>query len=958
MDLKSRIEKLQLRQSSLKHLRGKHDQLDHAWNRGMGQGGYGAGLAPNQMGPLPTQDFYRQRLTDLTNQRRRGEITRAEMRRQMRDLRGIVAVPEVAETPTLANKPKRNGKLQSLVLGNRSGKPRLTISGDDLYQEMNDQSVKPSRQMLSRFLLEYGHTMMKQQYRMLEEKEKDPVTGKSGVSSIAKVRIPTLPFWAQGENFFSSMPKTSSLLNENQIQNKSGRWLSAYTYAVGRQKTQYGDNFSANESTILKNAQDFADHIDYMTGDESPYTDASNLIAIDMLSSISTRLSDAARNTANQFDVSVGLFQRLRRLFSTSSRLIQKYGFQLDPNQVSEDFDTVFDTSDMKYVEDGVEQSVNVRDRTKGIAILEAMKKRDKKSVFGYVADKFPENQTYLADLWIQGLRGGNDVPGNPALYANFVESIKKGQEANAEMFSRPSMLNKNGMEVPYAAETATLPEQVDTENGKWAIDSNGTIKELSSIQLAQAIDPGGNNALMAAAGGRISINSSVAQKKLDLIQSLSAQTGLSPDVVAQVLAMWQYGSQTIDAKPIPTLAFLQKAAAELFDLTLGYDGPLDKYQYEQIVIATDVLSGSAQPDAYATKFNMAAEERNNPEVMHFYRDAFNPYANLDTPKIFDEDFLTMFREKKSSSKELNDYEEMSDEEKQKIPADKRQKIEEQIKERDEFNSRMRLSTASVLPGMPYENADQARKALLKSIYNDTQKLLQDAGIKNATLYRTISLSQQQLEDLQDQYRERTGDKTFSIFDDAGDFDPDKVVGAMFDIPRNAMESWSTDHITASALGANVEEILNFSQEEVDSGNGGKKIKRYRSTAEPVVAEIVVGGNFDASRIVSTPRTGFGQYREGEVIVTGSKADRLRVISAHKRANKVLERLAVTKRSKFDELFTKINDRSLISKSAYFYNDATQNAIVNGLRIAIARAKATARMYEKNVRIEDMYSDD
>ena len=48
----------------VKHLRGRHDQLDHAWNRGMGQGGYGAGLAPNQMGPLPTENFYRKRLTD------------------------------------------------------------------------------------------------------------------------------------------------------------------------------------------------------------------------------------------------------------------------------------------------------------------------------------------------------------------------------------------------------------------------------------------------------------------------------------------------------------------------------------------------------------------------------------------------------------------------------------------------------------------------------------------------------------------------------------------------------------------------------------------------------------------------------------------------------------------------------------------------------------------------------
>ena len=73
----------------LKHLRGRHDQLDHAWNRGMGRGGGGAALAPNQMGPLPTTDFYRQRRIELMEQQRQGQITNAEMRRQMRDLRGI-----------------------------------------------------------------------------------------------------------------------------------------------------------------------------------------------------------------------------------------------------------------------------------------------------------------------------------------------------------------------------------------------------------------------------------------------------------------------------------------------------------------------------------------------------------------------------------------------------------------------------------------------------------------------------------------------------------------------------------------------------------------------------------------------------------------------------------------------------------------------------------------------------
>ena len=67
----------------LKHLRGRHNQLDHAWNRGMGRGGGGADLAPNQMGPMPTQDFYRKRKINLMNQMRAGEISRNNIINQL-----------------------------------------------------------------------------------------------------------------------------------------------------------------------------------------------------------------------------------------------------------------------------------------------------------------------------------------------------------------------------------------------------------------------------------------------------------------------------------------------------------------------------------------------------------------------------------------------------------------------------------------------------------------------------------------------------------------------------------------------------------------------------------------------------------------------------------------------------------------------------------------------------------
>ena len=97
----------------LKHLRGRHNQLDHAWNRGMGQGGGGA-LAPNQMGPLPTENFYRKRKIELMNQVRSGEITQTEMRNELSQLRGIT---QIEPTQTAEN---------NLTLANRSDETRGT----------------------------------------------------------------------------------------------------------------------------------------------------------------------------------------------------------------------------------------------------------------------------------------------------------------------------------------------------------------------------------------------------------------------------------------------------------------------------------------------------------------------------------------------------------------------------------------------------------------------------------------------------------------------------------------------------------------------------------------------------------------------------------------------------------------------------------------------------------------
>ena len=122
--MKSLIDKIAMLseyRTKLKHLRGRHDQLDHAWNRGMGRGGGGA-LADNQMGPLPTDDFYRQRKIALMDQKRNGEISQSEMNRQLRDLRGMtndtasVVLANRGKNPIVASpksslRPERSARL-------------------------------------------------------------------------------------------------------------------------------------------------------------------------------------------------------------------------------------------------------------------------------------------------------------------------------------------------------------------------------------------------------------------------------------------------------------------------------------------------------------------------------------------------------------------------------------------------------------------------------------------------------------------------------------------------------------------------------------------------------------------------------------------------------------------------------------------------------------------------------
>jgi hypothetical protein len=81
-------------QSQYKHMRGRHDQRDHAWNRGMGRGGGGtAAAASSPYKPKVNMAQHRADIVSLQKKVDAGEMTYHEMRNKLRDNRGYPPLP-------------------------------------------------------------------------------------------------------------------------------------------------------------------------------------------------------------------------------------------------------------------------------------------------------------------------------------------------------------------------------------------------------------------------------------------------------------------------------------------------------------------------------------------------------------------------------------------------------------------------------------------------------------------------------------------------------------------------------------------------------------------------------------------------------------------------------------------------------------------------------------------------
>ena len=137
--------------SKFKHLRGQHDQRDHAWNRGMGGGGGGVELGSNQMGPVPTMQWYQKRRTEFSEMVRNGEMTRTDMRNQLRELRGMIPEPSRREQASIVLASQRNSPINQTQASQPnnptpSGAPSPVSSQQSMTSRQRLQEIKQMRQ--------------------------------------------------------------------------------------------------------------------------------------------------------------------------------------------------------------------------------------------------------------------------------------------------------------------------------------------------------------------------------------------------------------------------------------------------------------------------------------------------------------------------------------------------------------------------------------------------------------------------------------------------------------------------------------------------------------------------------------------------------------------------------------------------------------------------------------------
>ena len=809
-------------------------------------------------------------------------------------------VPTGRRGSFMGNRPsgQLGGGIQNVALSSMllSQQVQRTLDGQALVDRMNDLRSRPTAYEFAKQLLRRG---MKVQF-----KQEDVTSGKITQSEYDALRPFNTPSrWERGENFFKGM-QTTPVINPAIIARKSAYWQRAYTAALQLYRAR-------KDVAAQQKAVEYADHVEHLTNADSPFQVSRQFTGLHWLNAVLNPVR-SSQLSEGRYDVFTDTLSSLRRVLAVPKSLWEKYkGGSIDIEQPY--FDEFFGA-----------QEFTASSYSDTSLFIENAMKRGKESIFGYVADKFPEMQPHLYDLFKLMSNG----------YA-----VTRLPDAMAGKTSVPPSVYT--LDAPYQNPSSTLPQPIN--NTDFYTDSqNGMIVPKSSARLMQVIDPNGY-ATLAQNASRQEMDSSVLDFTMQKVQEISSATGVPTEIVSALMAYWQHGTQTINGYPVPMLVRMQDAAADLFGLQLGAKGQkLNLYQAYLLAEADRITKGGKD----GRQWNSTSSDelqRTELEIEHLFWDWFQKDFSDESLEELSYPFLGK-PEKGYEKAHLN----MTDEQiRKRFPKNAQRLIDERNRatseqkaqarqgqaEFDERNrltrERNRLQNSDAIPGTPYENPQQARKAVLKYIYDKTQKMLRDNNIGRTTLYRSISLTMSQIVALQNQIRQATGDSSYSLFDKDGNFDPSALSGRDIRMPRNALESWTADFLVADSISANVDSGF-----AVDSEG--------KNTIEPIVAEIVIGADFDPSRIVSTARTGFGQFREGEVVITGNRSDALKVVGASSRVGNLrqISRGRVSSASALQQLLARFKR----GNSAYWYQqNATKSRRYSALiREGMIQARAAA----------------
>jgi len=817
---------------------------------------------------------------------------------------------------------RRAGLLANRVSGGLSSMTRrnvlassATISDANVQQmkiAMNDVSKRPSRLLMARWLLGRGSSA-----RFTATDVKAGRITQTQFDSLQQFKTPTR--WEKGETFFNDIPRTTGPVTFDVLSRKNAYWQRSYTSAL-REYTSQG----VVDAEAQTKAAEYADHISFLMSDESPMSIARDLASMHWIQSMLSVVPSVGHSAAKH-DATAETLSGLRRVLSTVKSLWEKYkGGDVENSEpyFSEFFRDSSGLDRVTYDEASL--------------AIEASMRLGKESVFGFLSSKFPEMRANTYDVLKQASNGYGVTRLPDALLRNPLDT-----EAMARL------------DAPYQNTPATTPSQFNADDFYSITGIPMVVAPKSSVDLMNAVDPH-DNATYVQTMGRTEVDDVMLEDVMNRARELSQETGIPIEIVTAVLSYWQNGTQTISGYPVPTLVRLQDAAAELFGLELGPDGQrLNDYQQLLLEESDRVATGGRQ---WYSESNDSLQRTEIP-IEHLFNDVFERdfeaqsemeetrylFMSDKTSDNFPDKYLTM-----SDEEIRKEYKKNADkliEEKNKKTAaqllDARQRYDAYKKQRALEEASLRIASSAGVPSTPYSTPQEARKAFLAHVYKRTQEKLKEDGIGPTTLYRGVSLTRAQVDALQDKIREETGNKSFSLYNENGEFNPSALVGTDVNLPRNALESWTADLIVADSIGANIDAGVSVSYE------GDSNVPKVEE--EPIIAEIVLGGTFNPERIVSTPATGFGQYREGEIVITGNREERLKVMGGAARVGKIGSRIIGTEAN----VGEKLTQRTKRGEPVYYYNpwgySEAVDYVSDQVRRGIIEARTLMIKYFKNL---------